>query len=603
MKHYLIFFTILSSIFLIVFNADLLYMVQERSLFMSGSVFFVDCLRTPGGLLTWVALWFTQFFYYPWLGGSILLLLWLAICLVLYRNFRPASSWHWLIIIPVVALLVSTIDLGYWIYILKQQGYWFRETLGILFVSLLLWLQGAKNQSHRALLSSVIALSFYPLFGYYSVLALICILLRRVSISLRQTHTGWLLTTLIALATLIVPPVIARNYSTIRIEDAYLAGFPMIESNFDCSWMLTLPFIVAAFSLFALCVCPLQKPLYDTPKRPWLIPSAIMLFFALVVFERNCGDRNYHAEMRMYRQVEEFRWKEVLREIEAAGEAGGSTRQMALYKNLALINTNQIVHMYDYSNGDVNRVMRDSCGAYMFYTSGPLLAIHHGMTNTATRWCIEGNVEYGSSVTNLKILSLAALINGESQLANKYLTMLSMNLFQSDWVRRYYPLVADPTLLSSYPELQTLCQLHEYPDAEIYSDQGHVEGEVYRPFTDMVNPSMPAVQFLGLFYSLNKKSSECFWPQLRFFVDLNPNVSTIPVTIQEAAYLFYMLDPSEAQGMTFNFSPELRTRYDMFQKEASRKGNETKEETAARLKPKYGKTYWWYYFFNNTTLY
>lgn len=180
MKYHLTFLALLALVFLVVLNSDLLYMVQSRSLFMSGSIFLADCLRVPGGFLTWLGLWFTQFCYYPALGGSLLVALWLALYVVLQRAFRPVGSWSWLLLIPVVSLLVSTVDLGYWIYLLKQHGYWFRETLGTLFVALLLWLQGRENHLWRNASASVLALASYPLLGWYAVLATLCVLLRLI---------------------------------------------------------------------------------------------------------------------------------------------------------------------------------------------------------------------------------------------------------------------------------------------------------------------------------------------------------------------------------------------------------------------------------------
>ena len=604
MKYYLPYLFLLSAVFVLVLNADLLYMVQSRSLFMSGSIFFADCMRVPGGFLTWLGLWFTQFFYYPYLGGSLLVLLWMALFVVLQRTFRPAASWLWVLLIPVVALIVSDLDLGYWIYILKQHGYWFRETLGTLFVALLLWLQGRENQLIRNVSAAVLALVAYPLFGWYAVLALLCILLRRLRKDTLRNTTSIVLTVIIALLTVVVPPFIARQYSAFRIEEAYYAGFPVIESNLDFSWPLTIPFIIVALSVMAFCVVPLQKPLQCGQKRPWLVPSVAMVLLTLIVFERNVSDRLYHAEMRIYRQVEEFRWKEVLEEMKEAGEKGGSTRQMALCKNIALINTQQIQHIFDYSNGDANRVMRDSCGAHMLYTSGPLIALHHGMANTATRWTIESSVEYGLNVTWLKILTLSALISEESQLADKYLTMLNLNLFQSSWVQRYRPLVKDPKLIDEYPELAMMKLLHSYPDNEIHGDHGHVEAEVYRPFDNLINTEMPAVQQLGVYYALLEKNPTRFWPQLKYYMKFNPG-KKVPDIFQQAAYLFYQKDPNGAADYTFNFPKEVKDYYAAFNNYANKHASPgmSQEEIGAILKPKFGKTYWWYFYFNHTTLY
>lgn len=600
MKHHLPFIGLLSVIFLLVLNSDLLYMVQSRSLFMSGSIFLADCLRVPGGFLTWLSLWFTQFFYYPVLGGSMLIVLWLALYVVLQRAFRPSSSWSWVLLIPVVALLVSTVDLGYWIYLLKQHGYWFRETLGTLFVALLLWLQGRENCLWRNVSASVLALASYPLLGWYAVLATLCILLRLV----RHRYFSYLFPLSIFLFSLFLFPFIARQYSAFRLEEAFYAGFPVIESNMDFSWGLTIPFFVVALSLLLLCVFPLQKTLDISSRRPWLIPTVVMTMLTLIVFERNVGDANYHAEMRMFRQVEDSQWQEVLNEIQQAGERGGATRQMALCKDVALINTQQIDRIFEFSNGEVDRVMRDSCGAYMLYTSGPLLALHHGMANTATRWTIESSVEYGLSVSALKVLTLSALVSGESQLADKYLSMLNLNLFQSFWVRRYRLLVVDPSQIDKFPELAAMRLLHEYSTDEINSDHGHVEAEVYKAFSNFINPNMPAVQELGVYYAMLEKSPVRFWAQLQYFAELNPK-KKVPAIFQEAAYLFQQLDPASIQGVSFNFSKDVTDRFAAFNQYASThaRPDMSQQEIGEILKPKFGHTFWWYYYFNHSTLY
>ena len=600
MKYHLAFIALLAITFLVVLNSDLLYMVQSRSLFMSGSIFLADCLRVPGGFLTWLGLWFTQFCYFPALGGSMLVALWLAIYVVLQRAFRPAGSWSWLLLIPIVALLVSTVDLGYWIYLLKQHGYWFRETLGTLFVALFLWLQGREKLLWRNVLAPVLALASYPLLGWYAVLASLCLLLRLV----RQRFFTLLFPISIFLFSLFFFPYLARQYSAFRVEETFYAGFPLIESNLDFSWPLTVPFIIVSLSLILLCVLPLQTTLRLSEKRPWLIHTVAMVVLSLIVFERNVGDASYHAEMRMFRQVEDFHWSDVIREIKEAGDRGGGTRQMALCKNVALINTLQINRIFDFSTGEANRVMRDSCGAYMLYTSGPLLALHHGMANTATRWTIESSVEYGLSVSALKVLTLSALISGESKLADKYLSMLNLNLFQSSWVRHYRPLANDPSLIDDFPELSVIRLLHEYPDNEVYGDHGHVEAEVYKSFSNLINPTLPAVQELGVYYAMLEKNPTRFWAQLQYFAELNPK-KKVPAVFQEAAYLFQQLDPASIQGVSFNFDKDVTGRFDSFNQYASThaRPDMSQQEIGEVLKPKFGHTYWWYYYFNHSTLY
>ena len=58
--------------FLLFFEADLLWKLQEQNLFLNTSQFFNERMLVPGGLLSWIGTWLTQFFYYPWLGTLLL---------------------------------------------------------------------------------------------------------------------------------------------------------------------------------------------------------------------------------------------------------------------------------------------------------------------------------------------------------------------------------------------------------------------------------------------------------------------------------------------------------------------------------------------------
>ncbi len=62
----------LIALALLIFEEDLLWKEQETSLFLHTPLFFREQMVVPGGLTTWVATFFSQFFYYPWLGTMLL---------------------------------------------------------------------------------------------------------------------------------------------------------------------------------------------------------------------------------------------------------------------------------------------------------------------------------------------------------------------------------------------------------------------------------------------------------------------------------------------------------------------------------------------------
>ncbi len=121
---------------LVVKNADLLYEAQEQSLWVSGNLFFRQCLLQPGGVFTWAGRYLTQFFYYPALGASMLILLWLLIYFLIYWGCH--LKWHlcWLALLPSMLLLWAETSLGYWIYTSDIPDWWFSPTLFVLFASL-----------------------------------------------------------------------------------------------------------------------------------------------------------------------------------------------------------------------------------------------------------------------------------------------------------------------------------------------------------------------------------------------------------------------------------------------------------------------------------
>ena len=58
---------------------DLLWKIQERNLFLNSLLFLKEQLVVPGGMRTWVGMWFTQFLYYSWLGVLLLCCWWLLL--------------------------------------------------------------------------------------------------------------------------------------------------------------------------------------------------------------------------------------------------------------------------------------------------------------------------------------------------------------------------------------------------------------------------------------------------------------------------------------------------------------------------------------------
>lgn len=132
-------FAVLSWFRLVVYNSDLLYEAQDQGFWQPGELYFQQVMQQPGGWFSWAGQYLTQFFYYPALGASILIVLWLCIYVLWLSALRLKWQFSWVALIVPCLLLWAETSMGYSVYVSKVPDWWFAPTLFTLFVSLLLW--------------------------------------------------------------------------------------------------------------------------------------------------------------------------------------------------------------------------------------------------------------------------------------------------------------------------------------------------------------------------------------------------------------------------------------------------------------------------------
>ena len=586
--------TVAAVVMLPMLNGDVLYEAQMRSLFMQGAQFWQDCMQLPGGLLRWAGCALTQLFCYPWLGSMTLLAMWLVTWALLRRTFLVGTAWQWLHVVPLFALLCSVIDLGYWLYYIKQPAYFFAPSLGLLCTVLLL------DWRHRrwGWVMSLVAAAFYTLLGCWSVVVLV---LRALRSGLGRQWANCI----VALALAIVgPALMAPMYAGMRTEAAWTVGFPFIESNQSSSWLLTLPFYVVVASLAVMVILSWRSyrfgagaEVHQQPARP-LVTIAAFLALLGITWHCHVSDSNYHAELRITRAIREFRWTDILAEVDHAPV--GPTRQMVVAKNLALLHTDHLQDLlFAFANSGPHPAVTDSLQVHIAQTAAPLFFLGHGMTNDAIRWSVENGGEYGFSVSDLRTMTLAAIAGGEMRVAAKYLQMLSLTWFHRDFVRRYYPLTQHPEWIGDYPELRRICQLHDDLQEFVIGDDGNVEWRIYQTFTNQLVHHCALANDAAIAYAMMRKEPQVFWPHLRSYSRLHPDATSMPIEYQEAAYLFTQLWPDEYPATDYRFDPDVTARWQSFWRlrQSLAQRRLTDQQQAETLQAQFAHTYWWFFFY------
>ena len=592
---FIAFFVFLAWYFLYTRNADTMFFMQDRGWWNSTSLFFKDCTEVPGGLLSWAGAYLTQFFYYPALGTVMLITLWLITFLVAKFSFKVPNEWSFLIFVPLVALLCSEIQLGYWVYILKDIDYVFYHSLGLLaalLLSLPFWNllplgDKAKQWISLAWIPLVAALFYYPL-GIYALLAAVL-----VTIHSLKEGAGRVL--LLAFTLWLVPLLETAGTTLMRPDQPWTYGFRFfaLDNLRDCS--LEIPF-------YLVLVSPLFFPFIKMIKTKKLWQSqGIMLLVALAMLfclsKRDFTDYNFHAELRMQRAVEECRWNDVLRE--AAMVKGPVTREMVMFRDIALINRGEFcAKRYMYNNESIPPVaVSDSIHVRICDQAGDLIYYNYGETIFGIRRAIERCMHYGYSYYTLRVLTQCAIVNGEKDNARKYLRLLSRTTFQKKWAEKMQRFVDDEKLLPTDEHFRMPLKLYNEGSELVGVDDKYVELTIMKKW--MYDLTLdPEAQEVALGCAMIMRDQRCFWSQVQQWYNINPG-KHFPIHVQEAMLFGVYELKMEGINLSFvKFDQRVVDRYQAFFERINQYSSQgmNEKQIGAALRPEFGDTYMWDYY-------
>ncbi len=586
-------FSLFAYLILTIWNNDYLYAVENHSLWLNSRHFLEERMLHVGGLMMWAGCYLTQFFHHPYLGALILVALWAFIYWLTIKAFHLEKDRIILALIPITALLCSEIDLGYWLYYIKIPGYWFTESIGVAFTLLAIYLGRLMKPWPRIAWMIVFCLGGYAIFGWYALLGTLVMIILYIAqpdtktykASSSRLRPAWF--AIIGTVVLIATPLLwYQYYTTIRIEDIYLAAFPLFQANNTFSLLPSVPFIIIALAFIAIPFLKIQNT-----KALNIMTSAVCCAMTYVFW---FGDNNYHAELRMMRALEQRDWNSIIETTRK--QKGHPTRQMILVRNLALLNTNRLGNeMFTFDNENVMPENYDSLKVRMVKTAGPEIYLQYGKTNFCYRWCIENGVEYGFNVVHLRHMAKTCILNKEFNLALKYINLLKRTTFHKKEAMRLEALVFNPDLVASDEEMKAIINLI---DANDMLDADNSVCDLYlTQYFSQVTSHNPVFADLITSYTLFVKNNSLFWSRFMNYGILHEG-EPIPQHYLEAAYLFGNIDNNPVfndlqfdLSMVQSYSNFQLSLYNLKQKGFSER------EMAAELKKTFGKTYWWYYYF------
>ena len=591
---WLVALVVIASVMLL-FEKDQLWKIQELNLFLNSMLFFKEQMVVAGGLLTWVGCWFTQFLFYPWLGVLMLCGWWLVLLFLIRQTFRTPSHWAVLLLVPVVLLLLTNMDMGYWIYMLKLRGHFFVTTIGTTMVVALLW--GFRKISDKCLYRAIFLVATcalgYPLMGIYGLAATLLMGLWAWKLSAKRPDAVVL--SVLAVVSIIAVPLLCYRlvYYQMNLANIWWAELPLFFLTEEYHAFYIPYYLLLLFFVFMVLTYQSGRQTSASPKKPKLALAVQVLTAVILVagvWHFWFKDENYHHELKMQHQIDNLDWAGVLEE--AATQECEPTRAIVMMRNIALSRLGrQGNEMFLYKNG--SRRYEAPFDMRLMLVAGPLIYYQYGMLNYCNRLCMEMGVEFGFRPEYYQLMIRCAILNKDKSLARKYIGILKQTTFFKDWAEQARIVLELPTQIDKDPAYSFVARMQHYKNV-LSGDEGYVERFLMKQLANSTSTDDPFFQEQALLATLWTKDIKQFWRRFNDYIRLHPK-EPMPRYYQEAAYLYGKLEErTDLDRMPFDEG--VKETFERFAASASNYDGEDVSVAREALYPFYGQTYYYEYY-------
>lgn len=588
---------------LVSYDADTLFRASEQSLFLFTEQFFTEAVALPAGFLSFLGTFFIQFFHYPLLGATTYVLLLYVLYWLTKKVFAIPAKWTLLALLPVVFVLAHTTQMGYWIFYIKVQGFYYTALLGTLFSLLAVWgcykLPAGALRGVYALLWAFVA---FPLLGVYALGGTAVMALSALvdTIKMRRRVVFGAVAFLVALSVVYSVPLwyYYKVYANMAVEHIHFAGTPIhqwvtysetLYPDGIMEYWLPLILLSASYLLLTLLKGSLTNDETNSPAvklLQYVLPVAVVAF--TVVYWYN--DKNFHIENSQNRAMWNEDWSAV---ADYAKDADVPTRQIVLNKNMALLKLGRAGEdAFKYPDGSAD--IAHPGVVHLTQTGGMMNYFQYGKFNFCYRWCIENSVEYGWRLEYLKHAVRCMLLSGQHKLAMRYINILKKTLFYSSWAEDMEAMVKTPSLISKRKEFAMPLLMYNYEDA-LELDDSFVEVYLSKSFSYTYSPNDSRLQAeAAVLFALTRKDVKLFWDAMSRYLGKG-KITRVPHHFQEAILLFTNLSKDVTTNIPIDAS--IQRRFEAFLKKTQNYKGKKETEMAPHFVEEFGDTYWYFYFF------
>ena len=409
---------------------------EQLQLFLFDGDYFCERISEPGGLARYVAEFLVQFYNAAAIGALIIALLFMLVQQLTWRLMR-AKSHYLLSFLP----------------------------------ALMLWYaMGDENVMLTYVVALVMALSVALAWTRWC--AGIALWKKLIVALVAIPVLYWLIGPMVLLVALVMMPwlvaVPAIVYAlTLMLLSAQWLPFPMTRVMLGVSYYrvpATLPYMLMAIPVVTLLLTWFAKCLPQ--PRKWVRYAEALVFAILILVPQTYGfDKKKYDLIEYDYLVRVGDWNAIIKKAE---KQMPDLPMSVSATNLALAKTNQLGdRAFDFfqrgTEGLLPRFERNFATAQL---TGEIY-FNLGLVNTAQRFAFEAMEaipNYNKSARVVKRLAETNLINGQYEVARKYLKILEKTVFYRPWAQRMMAMLGDENAINRHPLYGMLRQYRLHDD-------------------------------------------------------------------------------------------------------------------------------------------
>ena len=552
---------------------------EQYQLFMFSADYFLSFMGKPGGFSDYIGHFFTQFFFYSWVGAIIvacLLTLLQRMVLFISRQLKAKPLWMPLTFIP---------SLLYW-SLLCNENYLYGGLIAMLlvtsFIATFMFFHTVTSRVSFVLIS--IPVLYWLVGGAFLMLPLFAITRELMFAKIKKFRLALFAVgcIIISLALPIFSKKFFLQYPMIRVW----VGTDFFRFPVNIPLSVGITGILIVFIPFALHI--LTAHLKSGRQTLLLVAQLVVLVPAGILFIDQSVDMAKEEVMAYDFNVRMRKWDRV---IAMADKKTPSSPLSVTCLNLALAKKGLLAdRMFSYYQNGIQGLLPDFTRDFTIPEITGEVYYQLGFINTAQRYtfeAMEALPDYQKSVRSVKRLAETNLINGDYTVAGKYLYLLQKTFYYRSWAIKVRQSIKDETLIDRHPEWGWLrkCRVKE----DFLFSEGEKE------------------MMLGVLFSHNKENRMAFeylmaccllkkdLPHFMKYFPLSESLHyrTLPKSYQEALIYIWGLNHNDpAKSIPYPISAQVKKRVEQYQNIYT-----SRFDAEPLLRNQFKDTYWYYLHF------